>query len=178
MTHNTDPNIEQMLQQYGIDRRQQQNAADSVHYMARRQRRTVAALASVAVILLAAAWLFRSTPDPATTLSANMHTASVSQTPAIEENPNYNIQNLRHIKHTTSPQPSPPSIAPHRPNPSPFKPNLIYWQKKRMIYPPASSHPYQKRREMQYSLQHTPKPGRMNPPVNSKKNPESESWQN
>ncbi len=103
MTHNTDPNIEQMLQQYGIDRRQQQNAADSVHYMARRQRRTVAALASVAVILLAAAWLFRSTPDPATTLSANMHTASVSQTPAIEENPNYNIQTTTYQPTDTKP---------------------------------------------------------------------------
>ena len=91
MTHNTDPNIEQLLQQYGADRRQQQTAANSVLYMARRQRRTVAGLTSVAVILLASTWLFRSTPDPATTLSANMHTASVSQTPAIEENPNYNI---------------------------------------------------------------------------------------
>ena len=91
MIHNTDPDIEQLLQQYGNDRREQQDATTRVRTLARRQRRTVAALASVAVILLAATWLFRSTPDTATTLSATMHTASVSQTPAIEENPNYNI---------------------------------------------------------------------------------------
>lgn len=103
MTHNNDPDIEQLLQQYGNDRREQQTAADSVRYMARRQRRTVAALASVAVILLAATWLLRSTPDTATTLSANMHTASVSQTPAIEENPNYNIQTTTYQPTDTEP---------------------------------------------------------------------------
>ena len=103
MTHNTEPDIEQLLQQYGADRRQQQTAANSVLYMARRQRRTVAALASVAVILLAATWLFRSTPDTATTPSANMHTASVSQTPAIEENPNYNIQTTTYQPTDTKP---------------------------------------------------------------------------
>ena len=108
MTHNNDPDIEQLLQQYGNDRREQQTAADSVRYMARRQRRTVAALASVAVILLAAAWLFRSTPDTATTLSATMHTASVPQTPAIEETPNHNLQ-------TTTQQPTDTEPSTQRP---------------------------------------------------------------
>lgn len=108
MTHNTDPDIEQLLQQYGADRRQQQTAADSVRYMARRQRRTVAGLASIVIVALAAAWLFRSTPDTATTLSATMHTASVSQTPAIEENPNYNIQ-------TTTSQPTDTQPLAHKP---------------------------------------------------------------
>ena len=103
MTHNTEPDIEQLLQQYGADRRQQQTAANSVLYMARRQRRTVAGLTSVAFILLAAAWLLRSTLDPATTLSATMHTASVSQTPAIEENPNYNIQTTTYQPTDTKP---------------------------------------------------------------------------
>ena len=103
MTHNTDPDIEQMLQQYGADSRQQQTAADSVRTLARRQRRTAAGLASVAVILLAATWLFRSTPDTATTLSATMHTASVSQTPAIEEKPNYNIQTTTYQPTDTKP---------------------------------------------------------------------------
>ena len=103
MTHNTEPDIEQLLQQYGADRRQQQTAANSVLYMARRQRRTVAALASVAVILLAAAWLFRSTPDTATTLSATMHTASVPQTPAIEETPNHNLQTTTYQPTDTKP---------------------------------------------------------------------------
>lgn len=103
MTHNTDPNIEQLLQQYGADRRQQQEVTTRVHTLARRQRRTVAALVSVAVILLAATWLFRSTPDTATTPSANMHTASVSQTPAIEENPNYNIQTTTYQPTDTKP---------------------------------------------------------------------------
>ena len=103
MTHNTEPDIEQLLQQYGADRRQQQTAANSVLYMARRQRRTVAALASVAVILLAAAWLLRSTPDPATTLSATMRTPSVSQTPAIEETPNHNLQTTTYQPTDTKP---------------------------------------------------------------------------
>lgn len=103
MTHNTEPDIEQLLQQYGADRRQQQEVTTRVHTLARRQRRTVAALVSVAVILLAATWLFRSTPDTATTLSANMHTPSVSQTPAIEENPNYNIQTTTYQPTDTKP---------------------------------------------------------------------------
>lgn len=108
MTHNTEPDIEQLLQQYGADRRQQQTAADSIRLMARRQRRTVAALASVAVILLAATWLLRSTPDTATTLSATMHTASVPQTPAIEETPNHNLQ-------TTTQQPTDTEPSTQRP---------------------------------------------------------------
>lgn len=103
MTHNTEPDIEQLLQQYGNDRREQQEAATRVRTLARRQRRTVAALASVAVILLAAAWLFRSTPDTATTLSATMRTPSVPQTPAIEENPNYNIQTTTYQPTDTKP---------------------------------------------------------------------------
>ena len=103
MTHNTEPDIEQLLQQYGADRRQQQEVTTRVHTLARRQRRTVAALASVAFILLAAAWLLCSTPDPATTLSATMRTPSVSQTPAIEENPNYNIQTTTYQPTDTKP---------------------------------------------------------------------------
>ena len=108
MTHNTDPDIEQLLQQYGNDRREQQEAATRVRTLARRQRRTVAALASVAVILLAATWLLRSTPDTATTLSATMHTASVPQTPAIEETPNHNLQ-------TTTQQPTDTEPSTQRP---------------------------------------------------------------
>lgn len=103
MTHNSDPDIEQLLQQYGADRRQQQNAADSVHYMARRQRRTAAGLASIVIVALAAAWLFRSTPDTATTLSATMRTPSVSQTPAIEETPNHNLQTTTYQPTDTKP---------------------------------------------------------------------------
>lgn len=103
MTHNTDPDIEQLLQQYGADRRQQQTAADSVLYMARRQRRTVAGLASIVIVALAAAWLFRSTPDTATTLSATMRTPSVPQAPAIKKTPNDNLQTTTYQPTDTKP---------------------------------------------------------------------------
>ena len=103
MTHNSDPDIEQLLQQYGADRRQQQNAADSVRYMARRQRRTAAGLASIVIVALAAAWLFRSTPDTATTLSATMRTPSIPQAPAIKKTPNDNLQTTTYQPTDTQP---------------------------------------------------------------------------
>lgn len=112
MTHNTEPDIEQLLQQYGADRRQQQTAADSVLYMARRQRRTVAGLTSVAFILLAAAWLLRSTPDTATTLSATMRTPSVPQAPAIKKTPNDNLQTTTYQPTDTQPLAHKPYIFP------------------------------------------------------------------
>ena len=103
MTHNSDPDIEQLLQQYGADRRQQQTAADSVRYMARRQRRTAAGLVSIVIVALAAAWLFRSTPDTATTLSATMRTPSVPQAPAIKKTPNDNLQTTTYQPTDTQP---------------------------------------------------------------------------
>lgn len=112
MTHNTEPDIEQLLQQYGADRRQQQDATTRVRTLARRQRRTVAALASVAVILLASTWLFRSTPDPATTLSANMRTPSVPQAPAIKKTPNDNLQTTTYQPTDTQPLAHKPYIFP------------------------------------------------------------------
>ena len=66
MTHNTEPDIEQLLQQYGADRRQQQAATTRVRKLARRQRGIAATLASVVLLVLAATWLFRTTPDTAT----------------------------------------------------------------------------------------------------------------
>ena len=66
MTHNTEPDIEQLLQQYGADRRQQQAATTRVRKLARRQRGIAATMASVVFLVLAATWLFRTTPDTAT----------------------------------------------------------------------------------------------------------------
>ena len=66
MTHNTEPDIEQLLQQYGADRRQQQAATTRVRKLARRQRGIAATMASVVLLVLATTWLFRTTPDTAT----------------------------------------------------------------------------------------------------------------
>ena len=66
MNENTVHDIEQLLQQYGNDRREQQEAATRVRKLARRQRGIAATMASVVLLVLAATWLFRTTPDTAT----------------------------------------------------------------------------------------------------------------
>ena len=66
MNEHPTQDIEQLLQQYGKDRRQQQTAATRVRKLARRQRGIAATLASVVILLLVATWLFHTTPDTAT----------------------------------------------------------------------------------------------------------------
>lgn len=48
--------LEEILQQYGSDRRQQQDAAERLRGLARRQRRLLATVASIAVILVSSVW--------------------------------------------------------------------------------------------------------------------------
>ena len=55
--------IEKILQQYGADRRQQQQLSDTLHRMARRQRRGVLALCTV-VLLVATVWTLRQQATP------------------------------------------------------------------------------------------------------------------
>ena len=83
MTHNTESDIEQLLQQYGNDRRQQQSAATHVRRLARRQHGIAATLASVVLLVLAATWLFRTTPDTATSspLTASVTTPNTIPQP-------------------------------------------------------------------------------------------------
>ena len=48
--------LEEILQQYGNDRRQQQYAAEHLRRLARRQRRVLATVACIAVIVVASVW--------------------------------------------------------------------------------------------------------------------------
>lgn len=48
--------LEEILQQYGNDRRQQQYAAQHLRWLARRQRRVLATVACIAVIVVASVW--------------------------------------------------------------------------------------------------------------------------
>ena len=84
MTHNTEPDIEQLLQQYGADRRQQQAATTRVRKLARRQRGIAATMASVVLLVLAATWLFRTTPDTATSSPVTASVATPNTIPQPE----------------------------------------------------------------------------------------------
>ena len=59
--------IENILQQYGVDRRQQQDATNRIMHLARRQRTVVAAMSCIAVLLLTTVLTARrlTTPQPA-----------------------------------------------------------------------------------------------------------------
>ena len=83
MNNNTPNDLEQLLQQYGRDRRQQQTAETHVRGLARRNRRMAATLSSVAIIVVVT-WLFF-------TFSPN---ASSPVTASIQEN--------NHIPNTTN----------------------------------------------------------------------------
>ena len=106
---NTNPNqdIEQLLQQYGSDRRQQEEASSTVRSMARRQRR-IALTAALACLLAVATLPLWHSPSPATT----DNTPIIAQTTAPQALPTAPAPMPLPTPGTTTPLPQHPRTEP------------------------------------------------------------------
>lgn len=106
-------NLEDILQQYGADRRQQQQAADNLHGLARQQKRR--ALMVCTAILLAttvcAVYLFALPQQTSNVIIARQEVPSVPQTPSQEQTqqsiPTTTQHKTKHTSSSTLPIPEP-----------------------------------------------------------------------
>ena len=106
-------NLEDILQQYGADRRQQQQAADNLHGLARQQKRR-ALMVCTAILLATTVWavyLFALPQHTSNVIIARQEVPSVPQTPSQEQTqqsiPTTTQHKTKHTSSSTIPIPEP-----------------------------------------------------------------------
>ena len=106
-------NLEDILQQYGADRRQQQQAADNLHGLARQQKRR-ALMVCTAILLATTVWAVYQFALPQQTpnvIIARQDVPSVPQTPSQEQTqqsiPTTTQHKTKHTSSSTLPIPEP-----------------------------------------------------------------------
>ena len=106
-------NLEDILQQYGADRRQQQQAADNLHGLARQQKRR-ALMVCTAILLATTVWavyLFALPQHTSNVIIARQEVPSVPQTPSQEQTqqsiPTTTQHKTKHTSSSTLPIPEP-----------------------------------------------------------------------
>ncbi len=106
-------NLEDILQQYGADRRQQQQAADNLHGLARQQKRR-ALMVCTAILLATTVWAvyqFALPQQTSNVIIARQEVPSVPQTPSQEQTqqsiPTTTQHKTKHTSSSTLPIPEP-----------------------------------------------------------------------